>query len=106
MVRVRIVEEDYPKEISLSGHAQGGTYPNDVRCAAVSAVWQCGLLCLSENPSLYHLSIRKGASTLKVLAPPSERDRIVLEVIAQELRELAKRFPESVRVETEGGETK
>lgn len=85
--------------ISIKGHAEYASEGQDIYCAAVSAVWQCGLTCLDDD--CYELSSKKGDSSLNILGKTSQHDTIVLEVIVRSLKELSQNFPEYVRVREE-----
>lgn len=87
-------------KISLKGHAGYDIEGYDIYCAAVSTVWQGGLICL-DDPNGYELKMKKGDSQLVIKGERSDHDKVVLEVIVRELKELSKNYPDYVRLKEE-----
>lgn len=101
MIDVRIERNaSAPSRIRLMGHAGYASEGQDIYCAAVSAVWQCGIACLDDEENYLYES-RKGDSVLTIRGVPSTHDSTVLEVIVRSLYELSKNFPEYIRITEE-----
>ncbi len=83
------------------GHAEFGEFPNDVVCAAVSAILQAAYAGLEDVAKLEfdgkHLS-----GDLEIHIPESARDRVdVAAIVATaevSLEQLARQYPEHLRV--------
>lgn len=101
MIDVRITNDAQGlSKIRIRGHAGYSSEGQDIYCAAVSAVWQCGVSCLDDE-GMYEYGSEKGDSTLWIKGRPSQHDRTVLEVIVRSLYELSENFPEYVRITEE-----
>ena len=107
MVEV-IFERDSRSRLSsvfASGHAEFGAFPEDVVCAAVSAILQAAYAGL-EDVARVRFEGRRLAGDLFIRIPEEVRDRqdvsAIVETAEISLEQLAKQYPDHVRVTRRG----
>lgn len=94
--------------VFATGHAEFGAFPNDVVCAAVSAILQAAYAGLQDVAKL-QFEGKRVSGELDIRVPEGARDRAdVAAIIATaevSLEQLARQYPDHVRV-TRDEETK
>jgi len=87
--------------VFATGHAEFGAFPNDVICAAVSAILQAAYAGLEDVAKLDFDGTRL-AGELEIRIPEAARERTdVFAIVATaevSLEQLARQYPEHVRV--------
>lgn len=87
--------------VFATGHAEFGEFPNDVVCAAVSAILQATYAGLQD---VAHLQFdgKLVSGRLSIPIPLAERDRAdvaaIVETAAISLEQLARQYPDHLRV--------
>lgn len=77
------------QRISITGHSGYAPKGQDIYCAAVSAVFQGAINCLTDSDESYEVKIKSGFGTLQVKKSISKHDELVLQVLIHELKDLA-----------------
>lgn len=103
MIRIKASFDGSRRLIALTvdGHAGYADKGFDIYCAAVSAVFLGGLNCLDDPKERYEAKAVSGFGHLTVRQPISDHDRVVLEVMARELKDIADTYPDYVRYQEE-----
>src|SRR5579885_2492783 len=87
--------------VFATGHAEFGEFPNDVVCAAVSAILQAAYAGLQDVAHLRFDGTRT-SGRLEIPIPPADRDRAdvcaIVETAAISLEQLARQYPDHLRV--------
>ena len=103
MVDVKFMRDSRGRLSSVfaTGHAEFGAFPNDVVCAAVSAILQATYAGL-EDVAKIKLEGKRLSGELAIHIPEAARDRAdVAAIVATaeiSLEQLARQYPEHVRV--------
>ena len=87
--------------VSATGHAEFGEFPNDVVCAAVSAILQAAYAGL-EDVARIRIDGKRLAGDLRIRVPEAARDRTdvaaILSTAEVSIEQLARQYPDHVRV--------
>lgn len=87
--------------VFATGHAEFGEFPNDVVCAAVSAILQATYAGLQDVAHLQFDGTRV-SGRLEIPIPLADRDRLdvgaIVETAAVSLEQLARQYPGHLRV--------
>jgi len=103
MVDVKFTRDSRGRLSSVfaTGHAEFGAFPNDVVCAAVSAILQAAYVGLEDVAKL-KFDGKHVSGELEIHIPESARERAdVVAIVATaevSLEQLARQYPEHVRV--------
>ncbi len=103
MVEVEFVEDSRGRLSSVfaTGHAEFGEFPNDVVCAAVSAILQAAYAGLQDVAHL-RFDGKRVPGRLEIPIPPGDRERADVRAIVQtaaiSLEQLARQYPGHLRV--------
>jgi uncharacterized protein YsxB (DUF464 family) len=93
--------------VFATGHAEFGAFPNDVVCAAVSAILQAAYAGLEDVAGI-PLDGRRDAGELSMRIPAEARERVDVAAIVRtaeiSLEQLARQYPDHVRVTQTTGE--
>jgi len=84
-----IFENQNVKKIKLEGHSGYSNKGSDIYCAAVSTVFQGAINCLTDDDSKYVVDVKDGFGQITVKDKISNHDSVVLEVMINELKDLA-----------------
>ena len=110
MVDVKFTRDSRGRLSSVfaTGHAEFGAFPNDVVCAAVSAILQAAYAGLEDVAKL-QFDGKRVSGELDIRIPESARERAdVAAIVATaevSLEQLARQYPDHVRI-TRAAETK
>jgi len=87
--------------VFATGHAEFGAFPNDVVCAAVSAILQAAYAGL-EDVARLRFDGKRVEGELTIRIPEAARDRqdvaAIVATAEVSLEQLARQYPEHVRV--------
>jgi len=103
MIDIRFTRDSRGRLSSVfaTGHAEFGAFPNDVVCAAVSAILQAAYAGLEDVAHLEFDGTRV-AGKLSIPIPAAARERqdvsAIVATAALSLEQLARQYPEHVRV--------
>lgn len=103
MIDVTFTEDSRGRLSSVfaTGHAEFGDFPNDVVCAAVSAILQAAYAGLQDVAHLQFGGTRV-SGRLEIPIPVAARDRADVSAIVQtaaiSLEQLARQYPDHLRV--------
>ena len=103
MVEVRFTRDSRGRLSSLfaTGHAEFGAFPDDVVCAAVSAILQATYAGLQDVARL-EFDGRRASGKLSIPIPEAARERqdvsAIVATAAISLEQLARQYPDHVRV--------
>jgi uncharacterized protein YsxB (DUF464 family) len=90
--------------VFASGHAEFGAFPDDVVCAAVSAILQAAYAGLEDVARVRLRGARRRAGDLAFTIPEDDRDRLDVHAIVAtaelSLHQLERQYPGHVRVES------
>ena len=99
MIRINInYQDNYIKQITLTGHANYNEYGTDIVCAAVSATYLCtvnGLLSINES-SIEVLS-EQDKETINVLTQDEVINKL-LENMIRCLKSLEQKYPNNIKI--------
>jgi|SRR5579872_5570013 len=105
MVDVKFTRDSRGRLSSVfaTGHAEFGAFPNDVVCAAVSAILQAAYAGLEDVAKL-QFDGKRISGELKIHIPELARDRADVSAIVGtaeiSIEQLARQYPDHVRVTT------
>ena len=103
MVEVKFVRDSRGRLSSVfaAGHAEFGAFPDDVVCAAVSAILQAAYAGL-QDVARVRFDGKRIEGDLQIRLPESARDRADVHAIVAtaevSLEQLARQYPDHVRV--------
>jgi uncharacterized protein YsxB (DUF464 family) len=103
VIEINITEDSRGRLSSVfaTGHAEFGEFPNDVVCAAVSAILQAAYAGLQD---VAHVQFdgTHSSGRLEIPIPAGDRDRAEVSAIVQtaaiSLEQLARQYPDHLRV--------
>ena len=103
LIEVTFTEDSRGRLSSVfaTGHAEYGEFPNDVVCAAVSAILQATYAGLQDVAHVQFDGTRV-SGRLEIPIPPGARDRedvsAIVKTAAISLEQLARQYPDRLRV--------
>lgn len=86
--------------IEVSGHANSGPIGLDLVCAGVSCIVTGGINAL-DDPGAFDIELTKGYSKIKPTFVNSDiipHDRVVLEIIATQLKTIFESYPKYITI--------
>ena len=99
MIRINInYQDNYIKQITLTGHANYNEYGTDIVCAAVSATYLCtvnGILSIKES-SIEVLS-EHDKETINILTQDEVINKL-LENMIRCLKSLEQKYPNNIKI--------
>ena len=99
MIRINInYQDNYIKQITLTGHANYDDYGKDIVCAAVSSITLCSVEAIA-NFDIKAIDIKQSKDKLDIII--NSNDNITKKLINNMLnclRELEKKYPKNIEI--------